>query len=196
MENSLENLAQHILNTANAEAKELLNSASENARRERAKAMQRYNAMLSDQKAQLEKTAADQITNTLKQHEDKLKRERTMFATTLINQLFSEAENALFALTPDVFLNFYSGCLSNIKLSGKYEAVLGALSAKDMPENIKGMLEVQSKDFSVSISSETIPNQGGFILRRSPVEFSFLFSDLLSQIRQKEEPVFLNQLLG
>lgn len=134
--------------------------------------------------------------NTLKQYEDKLKRERTMFATVLINQLFGEAENELCTLTPDMFLTFYRGCLVNMKLSGKYEAVLGALSAKDMPENIKNMLEVQSKDFSISISSKTIPDQGGFILQKPPVEFSFLFSDLLSEIRQKEEPALLNQLLG
>lgn len=196
MGNSLENLTQHILNAANAEATDLLSSASENARIERAKTMQKYENMLSEQKDQLEQMSAERSKNTLKQYEDKLKRERTMFATAQIDQLFSEALNTLCALKSDEFLSFYHSCFSNLKLSGKYETVLGALSAKGLPEDMKSMLEVKNEQFSVTVSSETIPDQGGFVLRKSPVEFSFLFSDLLSEIKQKEEPVLLNQLLG
>ena len=196
MGNSLENLTQHILNAANAEATDLLSSASENARIERAKTMQKYENMLSEQKDQLEQMSAERSKNTLKQYEDKLKRERTMFATAQIDQLFSEALNTLCVLNPDEFLSFYHSCFSNLKLSGRYEVVLGALSAKGLPEDMKSRLKVKNEQFSVTVFSETIPDQGGFVLRKSPVEFSFLFSDLLSEIKQKEEPVLFNQLLG
>lgn len=195
MENSLENLTKYILDSAKAEAQTLVETAVNNADSERVEVNRQYESMFKEQKELLEKNSGQRIKNAIIQHEAKLKKERTRYATELINMLFDEAEEKLYGMNFDSFFDFYRISIGSLTLSGDYEVILGDKTAIKIPDDMKQSLTVKEASFSIFISEKTIPEQGGFLLSKPPVEYSFLFSDLLSEIKEKEVPVLLKKLL-
>lgn len=196
MANSLENLKQYILNEANVEAQELLNEAIENAKMERAQANNKFDVMFLQQKEQMEKLSHKRSENALRQHREKLNKEITQFALKLIDQLFIETENELCKMSSDSFLKFFKNSIVDLQLTGKYYVILGQITAQKFYGEERKELEIKTDKYSICITDKTVPNQGGFILEQSPIEFSFLFKDLLSEIKKKESPALLKQLMG
>lgn len=196
MVNSLENLTQYIINEANAEAQKLLEEAIENARTERSQATDKFDAMFSQQKEQLELQSRQRIENSLRQHADKQNKEKTQFALKLIGQLFVETENELCEMPPDSFLKFFRSSLERLNLRGDYQVILGGITAQKLSDEQRRALEIKTDMYSISIAGKMIPNQGGFILEQPPIEYSFLFADMLNEIRQKESSALLKRLMN
>ena len=196
MGNSLENLAKYIINEANTEAKGLLSEALESAQMERSQANNKFEEMFLHQKEQMEEQSSQRSKNALRQHMEKLNKEKTQFALELIDQLFAETETRLSEMPSDSFLEFFQNSTSNLQLTGKYYVTLGQITAQNLSNEEKKRLEIETDKYSLCVTNKTAPNQGGFILGQFPIEFSFLFKDLLSEIKKKESPALLKQLMG
>lgn len=196
MGNSLENLAKYIINEANTEAKGLLSEALESAQMERSQANNKFEKMFLHQKEQMEEQSSQRSKNALRQHMEKLNKEKTQFALELIDQLFAETETRLSEMPSDSFLEFFQNSTSNLQLTGKYYVTLGQITAQNLSNEEKKRLEIETDKYSLCVTNKTAPNQGGFILEQFPIEFSFLFKDLLSEIKKKESPALLKQLMG
>lgn len=196
MQNSLNNLIQYIINEAHNEAHMLLNEALENARIERSKVNGKFDEMFLHHKEQIEKQSQLRKQNAIRQHSEKLSKEKTRFALKLIDQLFLEAETVLCEMSSDSFFKFFQNSIANLQLTGEYKVILGQITAQKLSSDERKRLEFKTDNYSILITNKTIPNQGGFILEQFPIEFSFLFKDMLSEIKKKESPALLKQFIG
>lgn len=195
MEKSLKNLTEHILSEAKAQANSLLQDASESVKAEREKAQSRFDALLAEQTQQLTQQSQQRIADAVRLKTDKLNKERTQFAGSLIDQLFEQAQSQLAQMPADEFIAFYRSALAKLALKGEYTVVLGALTAKALSPQQLLQLAVKEEGYSVTVDEKTIPNQGGFVLEQSPIEYSFLFADMLDEIRREQGPSLLKRLI-
>lgn len=196
MQNSLNSLTQYIINEAQNEAQMLLNEALENARIERSQVNGKFGEMFLQQKEQIEKQSQLRKQIAIRQHSEKLNKEKTQFALKLIDQLFVEAETELCEMSTDSFFSFFQNSIANLQLTGEYKITLGQITAQKLSSDERKRLEFKTDNYSILVTNKIIPNQGGFILEQSPIEFSFLFKDILSEIKKKESPALLKQFIG
>jgi vacuolar-type H+-ATPase subunit E/Vma4 len=196
MGNSLENLTQYIIEKATSEAESIMGDARVEADALREKERRRLDALHVRQKEQLVMRSEQRIQNAVRQKTASLQRERIQYASQLIDRLFQEAENALCAISAGEFLQFYQHSLEKMCLTGDYIVFLGQRSAQSLSEEECRLLERKTDRYTLSLQKKTIPDRGGFLLGQSSVEYSFLFRDLLNEIRTKESPRLLKYLLG
>jgi len=195
METSLENLTQYILSQARSEADSIVSRAREEADKAVAEAKARADERLAREKEQLKALSAQRVEDAVRQKTSALRRARTQYAGELVEQLFSEAAEALGAMSGGDFLVFYKNALSSLPLKGAYTVKLGEKSARRLTDKELKALNIAAGDYTVSVSGETVPGEGGFILDQPPVELSFLFSDLLKELKSQESAGLIKRLL-
>jgi V/A-type H+-transporting ATPase subunit E len=195
METSLENLTQYIVSEAQSEADSIVANAREEADKAVAEAKARAGERLVREKESQKAMSDQRVHDAVRQKTAALRRARTQYAGELVEKLFDEAEEALCAMSGGDFLLFYKNALSSLPLSGAYTAKLGSKSAGSLSAEELAALNVTAAGYSVTVSGETIPGEGGFILDRPPTEMSFLFSDLLKELKSQESPGLIKRLL-
>lgn len=196
MENSLDKLAQYILNKAVSDAKVLYETAVQDTERVRSENDIKFEEMLASQKESLSLKSRQNIEDVVRQKKDRLHKEKTQQADALIDRLFEETENKLCDMLSEDFLKFYHNEIGKLDLNGKFAVILGERTAKNLSEQHQGMLEAETKRYCISLEKNTIPNQGGFVLQQLPIEYSFLFSDMLDEIKRHEGPELLKRFIN
>lgn len=195
MEKTLENLTQYIKDEATLEAQKLLQDALSEAEKARSDAQGKIDAMLARQKEQISSQSEQRIKDAVRQKSVNLHKERTQYAAALIDRLFDEAEDELCRMSSEEFLRFYKNTLEMSDVMGDCRIILGERTAQILTEDQRRNLELRTDRYKLTIDNNTVPNQGGFVLEQPPVEYSFLFSDLLNEIKRHESPSLLKRLI-
>lgn len=195
MENSLENLTSFILEKANAEAEGLMEAARRDADTACAEKLEKLGDMLARQRDQLSTQSEQRIQIAVRQTAANINKERTRYVSKLIDTLFEDAEAALCAMSADEFLRFFHNALESLPLAGEFKVLLGQRSAEKLNEQQRMGLECTTEQYRLVLAEDTIANQGGFMLEQTPIEYSFLFVDLLSEIKHQESPRLLKRLI-
>lgn len=196
MENSLDKLAQHVLNKATTDAKTLYEAAVQEIEKVRTENDEKYKEMLSLQKERASLRSQKNIEEAVRQKEDRLNRERTLQANKLIDRLFEETENMLCDMSPEEFVEFYKNEIAKLNLDHKFTVLLGERTERNLSAQHREMLEIETKHCCMIIEKDSIPNQGGFVLQQYPIEYSFLFADMLDEIKNNEGPKLLKLFIN
>lgn len=135
-----------------------------------------------------EKSKVDEQLNTRYQithqsqkiaHRDQLLREKQ----TLLNKVFSLAEDQLNNLSAEDFKVFVTDVLTQFKGQGDLMVKLG--------EHSQGLLDqgwldsVAIEGINVQLSEELVPQNGGFILEKSGIQYNFLSDTLIQDAKQR-----------
>lgn len=135
-----------------------------------------------------EKSKVDEQLNTRYQithqsqkiaHRDQLLREKQ----TLLNKVFSLAEDQLNNLSAEDFKAFVTEVLTQFKGQGDLMVKLG--------EHSQGLLDqgwldsVAIEGINVQLSEELVPQNGGFILEKSGIQYNFLSDTLIQDAKQR-----------
>lgn len=135
-----------------------------------------------------EKSKVDEQLNTRYQithqsqkiaHRDQLLREKQ----TLLNKVFSLAEDQLNNLSAEDFKAFVTDVLTQFKGQGDFMVKLG--------EHSQGLLDqgwldsVAIEGINVQLSEELVPQNGGFILEKSGIQYNFLSDTLIQDAKQR-----------
>ena len=112
-------------------------------------------------------------------HRDQLLREKQ----TLLNKVFSLAEDQLNNLSAEDFKVFVTDVLTQFKGQGDLMVKLG--------EHSQGLLDqgwldsVAIEGINVQLSEELVPQNGGFILEKSDIQYNFLSDTLIQDAKQR-----------
>ena len=196
METSLEALTQYILTQAQSEADALLARAKDESEKTLADTRQRLDERLIREKEHFKRLSDQRIEDAQRQKASALRRIRTQYARELVERLFDQAEEALCGLDGERFLQFYKNALASLPLQGAYTVRLGGRSAANLSEAERKALAIKTETYSVTVCEDTVPNEGGFLLEQPPVEMSFLFSDLLKELKSADAPGLIKGFLG
>ena len=135
-----------------------------------------------------EKSKVDEQLNTRYQithqsqkiaHRGQLLREKQ----TLLNKVFSLAEDQLNNLSAEDFKAFVTDVLTQFKGQGDLMVKLG--------EHSQGLLDqgwldsVAIEGINVQLSEELVPQNGGFILEKSGIQYNFLSDTLIQDAKQR-----------
>ena len=135
-----------------------------------------------------EKSKVDEQLNTRYQithqsqkiaHRDQLLREKQ----TLLNKVFSLAEDQLNNLSAEDFKAFVTDVLTQFKGQGDLMVKLG--------EHSQGLLDqgwldsVAIEGINVQLSEELVPQNGGLILEKSGIQYNFLSDTLIQDAKQR-----------
>mgnify|MGYP001006315509 CR=1 FL=1 len=196
MENTLENLTQYIMDKAQSEVQIMLDVARKESENALAAATLKYDQMMRSQEEQIVRQSEQELREAVQFKTVNLKKERTKYAEQLIDGLFEAAHDELCKMPAADFLHFVSRTIECMHFSGNVTIVLGEKSAAALDQQQRAILAQEGDGYRLTLSPNKIPNQGGFVLEKPPVEYSFLFSDLLAEIKKHEMPNLLKRLLG
>jgi vacuolar-type H+-ATPase subunit E/Vma4 len=196
METTLENLTEYILTQARSEAESMVAHAKEESEKAVESAKEQAGERLAREKEHLKTLSGQRIEDAVRQKTSALRRTRTQYAGSLVEKLFDAAEEALSGMSGADFLLFYKNALTSLPLKGTYTVKLGSKSAERMTAEELGALNFTAADYTVTVCDETIPSEGGFVLDQPPMELSFLFSDLLKELKSQESPGLIKRFLN
>lgn len=193
MDNKLDNLTQYITDTANADAKGIVDAARADFEEGKAAAIDKFALLFAKQKDELTEQSKTRINEAKAELSADANRELTGYVYGLIDGIFDEVNSKLCGMDSTQFLQFYNGIIAKLNLNGEYKVVLGEKTAALLDGKTRGGLEIKTEKFSLVVDGKTVKNEGGFVLEKAPVEYSFLFSEMLEALKQKEAPTLFKQ---
>lgn len=122
-------------------------------------------------------------------------KELSAYRQQLTHATFQEAEEAMCAFDTASFTDFFTKAVAVVDEAGEYAVLVGerSLPAADFA----GLKKISTaKGVKLIFSGESIPGEGGFVLRRGAVEYRFLFGDLLQDLEQREGSEIIRELFG
>lgn len=192
---NIENLTRWILTQADAEAQRILLQSKEKRLALLAKEEQRCERQFSERNEQLRSFSREKIQRAREQEHSILQKDRLTYKQSLIDASFVRAEERLCALSGPEFLSLFSQTVAALPLEGKYLLRLGERTARMLSQKERAELSVETAAYTISLSEEILPAEGGFVLERYPIELSFLYRDLLADRKAKESTKLMNLLL-
>lgn len=193
--NSIQALTDSILAQAQAEADTFLRNEMEKCAQELSDSEKQLETQFAEQKEQLAAHSEERVQLALLRKRSALQKERTRYKQDLLDKLFAEAEDSLCRISGADFLAFYRQMLTSVELKGSFVAHIGAKSAQQFTAEDWAALNINGDSYDVRPAKETIPGKGGFVLEQSSLEFSFLFGELLADIKYRTGAELLKQLL-
>lgn len=102
----------------------------------------------------------------------------------LLNDLFEALTDRMNHWGQGEFQEFMEGILPKVPVSGEAEIILGEYSKGLItPEWLE---QFRSLDRVYTLSEEQVDRQGGFVVRQGKIEYNFLFSSLVEELKEKE----------
>lgn len=102
----------------------------------------------------------------------------------LLNDLFEALIDRMNHWGQGEFQEFMEGILPKVPVSGEAEIILGEYSKGLItPEWLE---QFRSLDRVYTLSEEQVDRQGGFVVRQGKIEYNFLFSSLVEELKEKE----------
>ncbi|MGY3750436.1 V-type ATP synthase subunit E [Vagococcus acidifermentans] len=102
----------------------------------------------------------------------------------LLDALFDELVQRMTQWDEAAFADFAAGILTQVPIIGEGEVILGELSAGRLSAD--WLSQFQTGERSFVLSDELIKQQGGFVVRQGRIEYNFLFSALVADLKEKE----------
>lgn len=134
------------------------------------------------------------------QKESTANKELANHKQSLVNRVFMQAQKTMEQWSADEFLQFFEDVLEQLELEGEYIITFGELTASKIDKRALKLKYAWShftkSKFHLKFSDATIPNQGGFLMEQIPVEYDFLYSTLIKDIKEQMGAVVLKQLFA
>ena len=92
------------------------------------------------------------------------------------------------------FSEFFAGSVKGLPLKGDYTVVPGEYSKDKLKKDLISSCE--NGDLSLVLSDSAVKDDGGFVLTSGKVEYSFLFSDILEEVKKTEKPLLLSKIVS
>ena len=105
---------------------------------------------------------------------------------TLLEQVYAASLEVMTNWQGETLVGFINGVLEKLNLSGEYELVFGEITKVYVTDEVLWQLTAIG---GVSISEEVLPKKAGFIVRQSGVDYNFIYSELLADLKQEFSPV-------
>ncbi|EOL44172.1 hypothetical protein [Enterococcus caccae] len=101
-----------------------------------------------------------------------------------LEQLFSESIERMNQWTPAEFQEFAEQIMSQLPIEGEANLKLGELSKGKL--SYQWLLDHATEKMKLHLDPEVIPSVGGFIVSKEGIEYNFLFSSLVQEIKKME----------
>ncbi|MDT2848910.1 hypothetical protein P7H60_07015 [Vagococcus carniphilus] len=99
------------------------------------------------------------------------------------------------ALSKEELQSFISPIFITNDLSGQVDVLVGEISQEAITQEWLDQLANQNEmTVTYVLSSEMIPNDGGFILSQDGIEYNYLYSSILDQISEEKEYEIVSNL--
>ncbi len=192
METTLEELVKYVGERAEREAEEIRSRADAEFEKTKSTAVLESEKRLSEQEKLLEDDLDKRIAEFKRQESAKASRRATDYAAALSEKVFVLAEERLSGLDREKFAEYFRVSVSGLSLKGEYDVVLG--------ENSKGKLDPSdvkaccADGLELRLADRYVKDSGGFVIVSGKVEYSFLFSDLLGELKKTEQPLLISKI--
>ena len=182
-----------ILRTAREEAQTLRQEAAQ--RRETLMAEQRGQLALEDarKREELSLWLDKEYAQRLAHRRRAVQKELSRYKQQLMAQTFDQALEQLNALSQERLVGLLRRAVSRLE-PGAYELVLGSITAERFSPSALVESVTPPLGVSLTLSGDTLPGQGGFVLRSGVVEYVFLFEDLLRELREQRGSEIIRRL--
>lgn len=115
----------------------------------------------------------------------------------LLKELFDEALKKIKAMSEKEFNQFVATNLKQVDLNGDVEMVVAQNSIDYATETNKQLWqEAAAPEMNLSVSENTVPKRGGFLLRQGEIEYNFTFEAMLSTSEEELSSELLNLIFG
>ncbi|WP_206912097.1 V/A-type H+/Na+-transporting ATPase subunit E [Enterococcus sp. DIV0840] len=101
-----------------------------------------------------------------------------------LEQLFAESVERMNHWTEAEFQRFVEQIIIQLLVEGKAALKLGEFSKGRLSE--QWLAEHSSEKLTLKLEKEVIPNDGGFIVSKDGIEYNFLFTSLVQEIKKME----------
>ncbi|WP_086313391.1 V/A-type H+/Na+-transporting ATPase subunit E [Enterococcus sp. 7F3_DIV0205] len=101
-----------------------------------------------------------------------------------LEQLFTEAVERMNHWTESEFQTFAEQIINQLPIEGKAYLKLGSFSKGKLSE--QWIVEHSNEILTLILEKEEVPNDGGFIVAKDGIEYNFLFSSLMQEIKKME----------
>lgn len=192
METTLEELVKYVRERAEKESEEIRSRADAEFEKTKTAAALETGKGLSEQEKMLENDLDKRIEEFKRQEKAKSSRRTTDYAAALSEKVFVLAEEKLSGLDRDKFAEYFRGSVSGLSLKGKYDVILGEKSKGKLDESdVKACC---ADGLELRLSDRYVKDSGGFVIVSGKVEYSFLFSDLLGELKKTEQPLLISKI--
>lgn len=115
----------------------------------------------------------------------------------LLRELFAEALKRLRTMSAKEFNQFVTSNLKQVDFNGDVEMVVAQNSIDYATEENKQVWqEAVVPEMNLSISQNTVPKRGGFLLRQGEIEYNFTFEAMLSTSEEELSSELLNLIFN
>ena len=193
--NNIQALTDSILKQAQAETEQYLKAEREIIAQEKDSSEKALTVSYEEKRLQLEALSEERIKMAQTRKRSMLQKERTRYKQSLLDRVFEEAYGELCDMSAQDFLNYYKSVVRSANLSGAFIVRVGERSAKSLSEADWTELNYKADGCEITADRQTIAGEGGFVLSRSSMEYSFLFRDQLQEIKHSDGSGILKKLL-
>lgn len=140
------------------------------------------------QEAKLIEKNEEQTTKAFKQKQNRqqldIKQATLNQKQGYLEQLFTEATERMNDWTEVEFQRFVEPIIRQLPIKGHANLKLGEFSQNKVSN--KWLQSHSPEILTLNLEKETIPNVGGFIVAKDGIEYNFLFSSLVQEIKKLE----------
>lgn len=193
--NNIQALTDSITKQAQAETEQYLSVERGKIAQDKASSEKALEERFNEKRLQAEAQSEERIKMEQTRKRSMLQKERTRYKQSLLDRVFEEAYGELCEMSARDFLSYYRSMLQSADLQGTFTVRVGDRSAKNFTLEDWSVLNVNTDGCQITADTNTIPGEGGFVLSRSSLEYSFLFRDQLQEIKHTHGSGILKQLL-
>ncbi|MER2130950.1 MAG: ATPase [Carnobacterium inhibens] len=161
---------QEKIKEAEAEKAQLLEESARNLAEEKAKQISLIDSRLARKFEQDKHTLQINKRNQLLSEKQKM-----------LKIVFSKAEEQMNQWTDTDFQQFLLSVLKQHKVSESIELIVGQYSVDKVSND--WINKVAKEEVNIQLSTETISKKNGFILKKTGIEYNYLFDELVKDIK-------------
>ncbi|MTD39106.1 hypothetical protein GIX45_10730 [Erwinia sp. CPCC 100877] len=178
---AIEKIVEQIINKGQQEAAEFKQKEKRRIDQE----MKQQETAVIVQEKELIKRNEQQLNKLFRQKQNRQRldiRQATLQKKqTYLEQLFSEAVEQLNTWTEVEFQGFAERVLKRLSLTGEATMILGEYSKELFSAD--WLLQHAPEQTRVTLSEKFITGEGGFIIAQAGIDYNFLFSSLIEEVK-------------
>ncbi|ALS37864.1 V/A-type H+-transporting ATPase subunit E [Enterococcus rotai] len=181
---AIEKIIEQILEKGQQEVSALKKAETDRIDREY---QEQEEALLLQESKMIEKNQ-EQTNKAFKQKENRqqleIKQATLNQKQDYLERLFSESVERMNQWNPIEFQRFVEQIISQLPLEGEANLKLGELSKVKLSS--QWLSEHSTEKLKLRLEDEFLPNVGGFIIAKEGIEYNFLFSSLVQEVKKME----------
>jgi len=181
---AIEKIIEQILEKGQQEVSALKKAETDRIDREY---QEQEEALLLQESKMIEKNQ-EQTNKAFKQKENRqqleIKQATLNQKQDYLERLFSESVERMNQWNPIEFQRFVEQIISQLPLEGEANLKLGELSKGKLSS--QWLSEHSTEKLKLRLEDEFLPNVGGFIIAKEGIEYNFLVSSLVQEVKKME----------